>query len=56
MATSMNATQMPAAIRAANEAILRARNKQEMFQGVCDAAACKRAVHGVDVSLNSWDF
>jgi diguanylate cyclase (GGDEF)-like protein len=39
MAAPLNAVQTSAAIRAANEVILRARNTVEMLQGVCDAVA-----------------
>ena len=55
MATSVNAGQASAAIRAANEVILRARNTQEMLQGVCEAAAQDTAMLGVVVFLPDSD-
>ena len=58
MATPMNAGQMSTAIRAANAAILRARNTQEMVQGVCDAAVAGSTMLGAVVflpdSVSSW--
>jgi diguanylate cyclase (GGDEF)-like protein len=49
---------MSTAIRAANAAILRARNTQEMVQGVCDAAVADNAMLGTVVFLpdltSSW--
>ena len=55
MATSVNAGQASAAIRAANEVILRARNTQEMLQGVCEATAQDTAMLGVVVFLPDSD-
>src|SRR3981189_1825001 len=59
MAAPLNAVQMSAAIRAANEAILRARNSLEMLQGVCDAAVSGKTMLGGAVvflpdSASSW--
>jgi diguanylate cyclase (GGDEF)-like protein len=58
MAAPLNAVQMSAAIRAANEAILRARNSLEMLQGVCDAAVSGKTMLGAVVflpdSASSW--
>jgi hypothetical protein len=58
MAAPLNAVQMSAVIRAANEAILRARNTLEMLQGVCDAAVRGKTMLGAVVflpdSASSW--
>jgi diguanylate cyclase (GGDEF)-like protein len=51
MAAPLSPVQMSAAIRAANEAILRARSVLEMLQGVCDAAVHGQAMLGAVVFL-----
>jgi len=55
MAAPMSARQMSTAIRAANATILRARNTQEMVQGVCDAVVADNAMLGAVVFLPELD-
>src|ERR1700726_4027604 len=58
MAASNHMEPMFAALSAAHEAILRAANTREMFQGVCDAAAREASMLGALVFLpdphSSW--
>jgi diguanylate cyclase (GGDEF)-like protein len=58
MAASNHMERMFAALSAAHEAILRAANTREMFQGVCDAAAREASMLGALVFLpdphSSW--